>query len=233
MTEGQIEQQCAGIPQKVTPGNAVWYYENETISGRILEAPWTFYTINFFAPRLPPAPPEQRIVPIDSRTLELAEALLLKWRDTSAPATRRHLAIHVLLLQIIGRLLPEAAAEHRIDQPARLWWDIESQLRSNLAQPVDIRYLTDLCGQSERSITRACHLAVGTSPMKRVKQLRLSYAQGLVLHSQQQMTDIAFAIGYSRVQEFSRDYHKHFGVAPSEDRKTGPRYKELQKEDGE
>jgi AraC family transcriptional regulator len=72
---------------------------------------------------------------------------------------------------------------------------------------------------------RACRLAVGVSPMKRVKEIRLSYARGLVLYSQLPMTEIAMRVGYSRVQELSRDYHRRYGLTPSEDRQSGPDYR--------
>jgi transcriptional regulator GlxA family with amidase domain len=64
--------------------------------------------------------------------------------------------------------------------------------------------------------------------MKRVKELRMSYARGLVLYSQMSMTEIALRVGYGRVQELSRDYHRRFGRTPREDRRAGPDYQRLE-----
>jgi transcriptional regulator GlxA family with amidase domain len=33
-------------------------------------------------------------------------------------------------------------------------------------------------------------------------------------------------VGYGRVQEFSRDYHRRFGVRPRDDRRAGPNYRQ-------
>jgi len=60
--------------------------------------------------------------------------------------------------------------------------------------------------------------------MKRLKELRLGHARGLVQHSDLPITEIAFRVGYGRSQEFSRDYHHRFGVSPREDRRQPPSY---------
>jgi len=225
VTAGRVEQRSAGVVETIGAGDSVWYYENELIEGRILETPWTFYTVNFVAPTLAPPARRQRVRPFGDRVIDRMDSLLQIWRETDAPATARHMRIHSLLLEILVELLPESSAGHRIDSPTELWWEIESTLRADLSCPIDLRHLQRLSGRSQRSIIRACHAAVGMSPMKRVKQIRLSYAQGLVLHSELPMTEIALRVGYGRVQEFSRDYRKHFGITPTQDRRSGPRYR--------
>ena len=113
-----------------------------------------------------------------------------------------------------------------MDAGAGLWWEIESKLREDLSQPIDLNYIQRMVKRSVRTIIRACYLSVGKPPMKRVKELRLSYARGLVVHSDLSMTEVAFRVGYGRVQEFSRDYRKAYGTTPSEDRKSGPDYRD-------
>ncbi|RYH20862.1 MAG: helix-turn-helix domain-containing protein [Alcaligenaceae bacterium] len=71
---------------------------------------------------------------------------------------------------------------------------------------------------STSTITRACHLAVGLPPMKRIKQIRMSMAQGLVRRSKLTMNEISQRVGYRRLNEFSRDYKTHFGLSPSQDK---------------
>ena len=67
--------------------------------------------------------------------------------------------------------------------------------------------------------------------MKRVKELRLSYARGLVQHSELSISEIAYRTGYSRVQELSRDYHERFNVTPREERAQAPSYREIEHPD--
>jgi transcriptional regulator GlxA family with amidase domain len=154
--------------------------------------------------------------------------LLETWRDVSGPPMARHLRSHALLLEILLELLCESEQSLRVDSPTRLWWNIESRLRSDLSQPISMTLLQKMVRRSPQNIIRACRLAVGTSPMKRIKHVRLNYARGLVQYSKLSMSEIAYRVGYCRVQEFSRDYHRHFGVVPTEDRRRGPRYRDLE-----
>jgi transcriptional regulator GlxA family with amidase domain len=57
--------------------------------------------------------------------------------------------------------------------------------------------------------------------MKRLKQIRLSLARGLVQHSDLNMTEISQRVGYARVHEFSRDYRKAHGRPPTAERNAG------------
>ena len=137
----------------------------------------------------------------------------------------RHLRVLARLTELLLELLPSDLRTDRTDVHTDLWWDIETRLREDLSRPIDMRLLQDLSGRSVRSIIRACHLAVGMPPMKRIKKLRLSYARGLSLYSQLSLTEIALRVGYGRVQELSRDYRRQFGVTPTEDRQAGPDYR--------
>ena len=65
--------------------------------------------------------------------------------------------------------------------------------------------------------------SVGVSPLRRLNQLRLSMAHGLVILSNLSISEIADRVGYPRVHELSRDYHKHFGATPTEHREQYPK----------
>jgi transcriptional regulator GlxA family with amidase domain len=112
-----------------------------------------------------------------------------------------------------------------MDPATRLWWDIESQIRGDLSQPISLTTIQELSRRSLRTIIRSCHCAVEMAPMQRVKQMRLGMGRGLVVYSDLPFSEIARRVGYSRVQEFSRDYHKEFGVTPTNDRTAGPDYR--------
>ncbi len=230
VVSGQVEQRTSGVTERYGAGDSVWYYENEPIIGRVLEVPWTFYTVNFHAPTLPP-PLGSRVKPIGPETIRRMEALLELWRDRRTPAILRHMRLHARLLEILCDLVPERMQAHRIDAGTELWWRIEAALRADLSQPIDLATLRQLTHRSQRSIFQACRLATGLPPMKRVKQLRLSYARGLAQLSDLSFSEIAYQVGYGRVQELSRDYRKHFGVTPSQDRRAGPTYRRRERPD--
>lgn len=228
VTSGRVEQQICGMDQAFGPKTAVWYHAGEIGQGRILEAPWTFYTVNFIAPTLMPPPVQQRVQPASRELIKRADLLLHTWRDASGSPMVRHLRAHALLLEILLELLPKSAQLLRVDLPTRLWWNIEVIVRDDLSQPISMAILQKMVRRSQQNITCACRFAVGMSPMKRIKQVRLNYARGLVQFSKLSMSEIAYRVGYCRVQEFSRDYRKHFGVVPTEDRRLGPQYRKLE-----
>ena len=221
VVRGRVEQTVSGVRQKVGSGDAVWYHENEEVYGQVVEAPWTFYTVSFFAPTLSPPPFPLRVKAVGAATIARMETLLDVWRNTSAAATTRHIRVHALLLEILLELLPESVQAFRVDSVTQLWWELEAKVRGDLSHPIDMAFLERISRRSQRTVVRACQLAVGMSPMKRVKEIRLSYSRGLVQLSDLTMSEIAFRIGYGRVQEFSRDYHRQFGIAPTEDRLRG------------
>lgn len=223
--EGEVEQEVSGQSQHLSPGTAVWYHENETVQGRILKTPWTIYTVNFMAARLPPPPFERRVWKAAPSLEDRFRDLLIAWREDNVPPITRHIRVFSRLLELLLEAMPAVSPAHRMDMGTHLWWDIEAQLREDLSRPIDLRFLQSLTHRSRHAILRACRMAVGVSPMKRVKEIRLSYARGLVLYSQLPMTEIALQVGYSRVQELSRDYHQKYGLTPTEDRESGPDYR--------
>ncbi len=222
--EGEVEQVVGGRRQRFGPRTAVWYHENEAVDGRILRAPWTFYTVNFLAPRLPPPPYEERLRPASPRAFHSFELLLEAWRSLHPPLTR-HLRSFTLLQELLLQVVPQDVHRHRSDRQSQLWWEIEAKVRENLSQPIDMARLREIAGYAERSIGRACKLATGMPPMQRIKELRLSFARGLVQYSQKSMTEIALDVGYQRVQELSRDYRRRFKVTPRQDRNAELEYR--------
>lgn len=228
VVEGEVEQQVSGQIQRLKPGSLVWYHENEAVEGRILRAPWVFFTVNFLASRLPPPPFERRVWQPDPVVAAHFQALLDAWCDDAAPPIVRHIQVLARLLNLLVDAMPSADVRHRVGIETQLWWDIEAKLREDLGRPIDLPLLQSLVRRGRQSIVRACRLAVGMSPAKRIKEIRLSYARGLVLYSRMPMTEIAMRVGYSRVQELSRDYRLKYGRAPTEDRDAGPDYRDGQ-----
>ena len=148
VVEGRVEQQAAGIQESICAGDAVWYVENEEIHGRIVEAPWTFYTINFTSPTVIAPPCGGRVQPIAPDTVDRVIALLAHWRDMTVPSATRHLRVYALLLEILLDLMPPVNAAYRTDAATQLWWEVEAQLRRDLSAPINMRYLERLSHRS-------------------------------------------------------------------------------------
>lgn len=230
---GEVRQQAEGRLEVFGGGQVVWYHESEPVEGRITRAPWRFITINFDAPTLAPPPDHRRVMSVGPRTLLLARRLLAAWRESDGPAARRALRCTALLSELLLDFLPFG----EIPPPGPVypanarekWWKAERQLRMRLDQPADLRSIARMAGMSLRTTIRACQAATGTTPVRRLRDLRLAHALGLLQHSDQSVTEIALSVGYARIQEFSRDFKKHYGRTPREARHQPPDYRKIRR----
>ena len=163
-----------GLPP--LPGDLIWYHEDEPTIGEVLEGPWSFYTVNFIAPTLPPPPFERRVRRAQPATHKHFDNLLAAWHETDRDPVVREMDVHSCMLAILAGIGGEVGLPFRMDAAARLWWEIEGEARRDLAQQITLRSMTEMSGRSAMTITRACHEAVGLPPLKRIKQIRMSLA---------------------------------------------------------
>lgn len=218
VVRGVVRQQCNGREYLLRRGDVMWYHEDEWVRGVVLRAPSTFYSVNFLAPTLPPPAFESRLFHHQRALEPLFAELWALWRHERLPALVRQCRAHAALLQILAALPATTTQPVRMDPRARLWWELETKFRRDLSQRVGLAQLATWAHTSPATVSRACWYAVGTSPIKRLKQVRLSYAHSLVQRSTLAIKEIASLTGYARVHEFSRVYRKHFGHAPTMER---------------
>jgi AraC-like DNA-binding protein len=220
--EGCTEHVVEGRRYLLEPGSLLWYHEVEQVNLRVLDRPWSFYTLNFIAESLQPPPFEQRVTRIGLQSQRHFPAILAAWRDTAAPPMTRQFRVHAAVNALLADLLLDfnltQPQSFEMNEAARLWWDLEHRLRQNLARPMTLTELARLAGRSPATLARACRAAVALPPMKRLKQIRMNLARGLTQRSQLRIKEIAQRVGYDRPHEFTRDYHKHFGLSPRQDR---------------
>lgn len=216
--DGETTHEVNGRQYIIKPGRLIWFHEDELVRITVRRAPWRFYTLNFIATALSPPPFEDRVRTVGAKVRRRFEGLLKTWRDTTVTPAVREMRVQAQLLQLLADLSAGRGEPFNMDPSAQLWWELETQLRRDLSQPIDLAQMEELTGRSAATIARSCRAAVNMPPVKRIKQVRLSLARGLVLRSDLRMTTIAERVGYGRVHEFSRDYRKHFGIAPTADR---------------
>jgi AraC-like DNA-binding protein len=230
---GEIRQITDGRHEAFHEGDVVWYHETEVIEGRIVRAPWRFITINFIAPAMAPPSDDQRILPGGPQTLGLARQLLGLWRNKTMPPVERELRSLATLAWLLLDFLPVAETPSTAQVypfTARdRWWEAEKRLRSSLDARMDIEGIAALTGMSTRTTIRACKAATGMSPTRRLREMRMVFAQNLLQHSDLRITDIALRTGFERVQEFSRAFKLHHGCTPREMRSRPPDYRRLRK----
>jgi len=86
--------------------------------------------------------------------------------------------------------------------------------------PIQIAQVADAVDLSSRQLDRAFKQATGQSPLKYYRMLRLKRARQMALYSNDTVTDIALAVGYSSSTPLVRHYVEAFGVTPQEDRRA-------------
>ena len=118
-------------------------------------------------------------------------------------------------MQIIGQLSryygsspsPDGKALFRIGEAL-------SHLERNIHREVDLEELANIAHMSQRSFLRVFHSATGSSPTAWVIGKRINRACGLLRHTDQRITEIAFDVGYSNSNYFTRQFRQVTGLSP-------------------
>ena len=83
------------------------------------------------------------------------------------------------------------------------------------AEPITNDRLAALTGMSTVYFRKLFTAVMGVSPISYVKQLRIEKAKEMLESDFGTLTDVAQSLGYGSLYDFSRDFKKHVGVAPS------------------
>jgi AraC-like DNA-binding protein len=92
-----------------------------------------------------------------------------------------------------------------------------SWLRDNYAEPMKIEALADMAHMSESSFHQHFKTVTSMSPLQFQKVLRLQEARNLMLSKMMDVSSASLQVGYASVSQFSREYSRFFGNAPTKD----------------
>lgn len=90
-------------------------------------------------------------------------------------------------------------------------------IQKNFHQPLEIEQLASLAGMSPSSFHHYFKLVTNASPLQYIKSMRLHAARSKILLNSLSVGDAAFQVGYTSPSQFSREYKRFFGTAPSLD----------------
>lgn len=90
-------------------------------------------------------------------------------------------------------------------------------LRGDLRQRLDVDALARSVGMSPSAFYRHFKAVADTTPLQFLKDLRLTEARRLLQAGGHGVATVAFDLGYESPSQFSREYHRRFGNAPSRD----------------
>ena len=150
---------------------------------------------------------------IDAATRLLALMAHPVEAELLAPLVRDEILIRLLRGPMGRRVVEIGRAGSRLQRVA----NAVSWLRANFDQPANIEELAKLVNMSVTSFHRQFKAVTGMSPLQYQKTLRLQEARRLMLTTMLDVGTAGRRVGYVSPSQFSREYGRFFGTAPTKD----------------
>ncbi|RMX21088.1 AraC family transcriptional regulator [Legionella jordanis] len=96
---------------------------------------------------------------------------------------------------------------------------VKSYIEKQLTSPVNLTKLTMHCHLSKSQLQRHFREATGLAIGEYWRMRKLEYGKLLLSQTTMTIEQIAHALGYSNLTAFSRRFHNHFAMSPSQCRK--------------
>lgn len=155
-----------------------------------------------------------------ARAVELVHRLEGELQSASAEARVSAFAYFLLLVTLLRRHCLPWAPTGSAAPGTRIGRALEF-IEAHFAEPITIDDMAARSHVSRRHFFRLFEQTVGVAPMEHLKKVRLRKAAALLLTTGANVTEVAFACGFSDSNYFSALYHKEFGVSPSRFKRDG------------
>jgi AraC-like DNA-binding protein len=133
--------------------------------------------------------------------------------DLLAPLVVDEILIRLLRSPIGSRVAQIGHAGSRLQRVAKaIAW-----IRANFSQPMAVQALADLVHMSVSSFHQHFKAVTSMSPLQYQKVLRLQEARRLMLSGMMDAGTASRHVGYLSASQFSREYARLFGSAPTKD----------------
>jgi AraC-like DNA-binding protein len=133
--------------------------------------------------------------------------------DLLAPLVVDEILIRLLRSSIGVRVAQMGFAESSVHRIAKAI----SWLRANFSQPMKVEELAELVNMSVSSFHEHFKSVTSMSPLNYQKVLRLQEARRLMLSAMMDAGSAGQHVGYLSASQFSREYSRFFGSAPTKD----------------
>lgn len=134
-------------------------------------------------------------------------------RRVLAPLAEREV-LYRLLMGEQGERLRAAALR---DSHAYRIAEVLRFLQTHYDQRLDIATIADVANMRPSTLHHTFKSVTNATPLQYLKQIRLHQARLLMLHEGLGVGEAAYRVGYRSDAQFSREYRRLFGVAPSRD----------------
>jgi len=158
------------------------------------------------------------VAPVDASIVNAATRLmgcLAQPGDVEllAPLVVDEILIRLLRSPIGVRVAQMGFAESSVERVAKAI----SWLRANFSQPMKVEELAELVHMSASSLHEHFKSVTSMSPLQYQKVLRLQEARRLMLSAMMDAGSASQRVGYLSASQFSREYSRFFGSAPTKD----------------
>ncbi len=96
---------------------------------------------------------------------------------------------------------------------------VQQWLEIHFAQQISLQQLADKANMSLRTFKRRFKEASGETPTQFLQILRLEQGKDMLRHTQKNVSQVAWAVGYEDPGHFNRLFKRHFGTTPAKWRK--------------
>ena len=134
-------------------------------------------------------------------------------RGSIGPLVIDEILIHLLVSPMGPRIAQMGLTDSNFHRVAKA----VSWLRENFDQPADVEALARLVNMSLSAFHRQFRAVTSMSPIQFQKALRLQEARRLMLTSMLDASAAGRRVGYVSASQFSREYGRFFGSAPTKD----------------
>ena len=203
---------------QVRAGDIIYYYANEDVQWLGNEQEVTFYSVGFRSMVFRPIPISKRVFS-STETIKNAFTQLYEASNLPRNSTEFSFGTYAALLKVLYEIQRTLQPAELINDRTQSWWELEKRIRSENRFRLKLDELAGRCYTSRATLVRLCRQATGTSPVKRIRQIRMEEAKALLAFSPMNITEIARHLGYGRVHEFSREFSGYYGSPPSQYRK--------------
>ena len=176
--------------------------------------------LRVFPDGLPPVPDRKAVyvAPLDAGIVNAAARLMDCLPqpadiDLLTPLVKEEILIRLLRGPIGPRIAQMGFAESSVQRIAKaIAW-----LRENFSQPMKVEELAELVHMSPSSFHEHFRSVTSMSPLQYQKVLRLQEARRLMLSATLDAGSASQHVGYLSASQFSREYSRFFGNAPTKD----------------
>ena len=130
--------------------------------------------------------------------------------------TAEPLRQQICIRELYGVLLSLRQPAHYVpgDKQQKLQPVLEYMSR-HCNQPLNNDQLAEVAGMSTVYFRKLFTQVMGVSPIAYARQLRIEKAKQMLHSDYGSLSQVALSLGYANLYDFSRDFKKHTGIAPS------------------